>query len=154
MNDSYVVTQEGYDNLRSEIDMLKAQKRPIAVERLKKAREMGDLSENSEYSSAREDLTMLDGRIAEIEEMLNRAEIVDHVSNNNVVELGETVLIEIDGKRDTYQIVGELEADISAKKLSNTSPIGKALLGKKKGDSVEVKIPAGSATYKILEITG
>ena len=152
MNDIYEVTQEGYEALQAELDLLKNDKRPGAVARLKLAREMGDLSENSEYSASREDLSMLDGRIAEIEEMIRRAKIVDHNGNNNIVELGETVMVEANGKKDSFQIVGELEADISANKLSNTSPIGKALLGKRKGESVEVTIPAGKVVYKIVKI--
>lgn len=152
MNDSYQVTQEGFDTLQAELNTLKNEKRPVTVSRLKRAREMGDLSENSEYSAAREDLSMLDGRINEIEEMIRRAKIVDRNGRNDVVELGEKVVVDHDGKKLTFQIVGELEADIAANKLSNTSPIGSSLLGKKKGDSVEIEIPAGKAVYKIVEI--
>lgn len=146
------ITQEGYDKLEQEVAVLQQAKRPKAVERLKKAREMGDLSENSEYTAAREDLNFIDTRIAEIEDVLRSATIVAHVDNANIVDLGDTVIVAQNGSQDSYIIVGEHEADVLQNKLSLTSPIGKALLGRKKGDEIAVDVPAGKAMYKIVEI--
>lgn len=147
------LTREGFDNLKKELNELKNVKRPKAVERLSKARSMGDLSENSEYSAAKEELAFIEGRIQEVEEILKIAQIVD-VNNNQdqKVGVGSTVVVENNTEKITFQIVGEFEADPLNKKLSYTSPIGQALIGKKIGDIVEVDVPAGKITYKILEI--
>lgn len=152
MTNANVVTQKGYDKVLAEIEVLKKTKRPIAVARLKKAREMGDLSENSEYVAAKEDLSFLDGRVQELEYLLRQVKVVDTASDNSVVEVGSVVEVMVNGKKDTISIVGELEANITEKKLSNNSPIGSALLGKKKGETVEVTIPAGQIEYKIVNI--
>lgn len=152
MNDSQILTQEGYDKLLLEKQLLEKEKRPEAVERLKKAREMGDLSENSEYVAAKESLSFIDGRLAELEEILKKAQIVGAHEKKDTVEIGDTVEVEIDGSRETFKIVGELEADIAEKKLSVKSPIGLALLGKKKGESIRAKVPVGEIVYKIVDI--
>lgn len=152
MANANVVTQKGYDKVLAEIEVLKKTKRPLAVARLKKAREMGDLSENSEYVAAKEDLSFLDGRVQELEYLLRQVKVVDTASDSSVVEVGSVVDVMVNGKKDTISIVGELEANIAEKKLSNNSPIGSALLGKKKGETVEVTIPAGLIEYKILAI--
>lgn len=152
MANSNVVTQKGYDKVLAEIEVLKKTKRPLAVARLKKAREMGDLSENSEYVAAKEDLSFLDGRIQELELMLRQVKVIGHDRATLVVDVGSTVEALINGKKDTFSIVGELEANIAEKKLSNNSPIGNALLGKKKGDIVQITVPAGKIEYKILAI--
>lgn len=146
------LTKEGFENLQKEFRNLLETKKPFAVDRLSKARAMGDLSENSEYTAAKEDLSFLEGRIQEIEEILKTAEVITNHNGNTVVDIGVAVTVEADGKRDMFHIVGEFEADPMNKKLSHTSPIGKALIGKKVGDIVEVEIPAGKIQYKILEI--
>jgi len=146
------LTKEGFENLQKELKNLTETKKPQAVERLSKARAMGDLSENSEYTAAKEDLSFVEGRIQEVEEILKTAEVVTNHNGNHTVDVGVTVTVEADGKQDEFHIVGEFEADPMNKKLSHTSPIGKALLGKKIGDLVEVAIPAGKIQYKILEI--
>ncbi|MFS8159265.1 MAG: transcription elongation factor GreA [Candidatus Roizmanbacteria bacterium] len=146
------MTQPGYDNLLKQLEDLKNVQRPKTVDRLQKARAMGDLKENSEYSASREALSQLDGQIADIDERLANAEVVSSPVDDGTVELGNQVVVETNGKTLTYTIVGEVETDITANKISNTSPIGTALLGKKKGDIVEVEIPAGKIQYKILDI--
>jgi transcription elongation factor GreA len=146
------LTQEGFEKLKEEYAQLKDVKRHEAVERLQKARAMGDLSENSEYTAAKEDLALVEGRIQELESILKDAEITDHHADTLVVEIGNTVVIENEHGKNEFLIVGEYEADPMNKKLSHTSPIGKALLGKKLGDSVMIKIPAGTTTYKIVEV--
>ena len=146
------LTKEGYDNLEKELKELKEVKRPAAVERLHKALSMGDLSENSEYNAAKEGLAFVEGRIQEIEEILKTAQVVANQNNNHQVKVGTSVTVEIDGKKELFQIVGDFEADPGKRKLSHTSPIGSALIGKKIGDWVEVEIPAGKIKYKIVEI--
>ncbi len=146
------LTKEGFDSLNREYDELVNKKRPYAVDRLQKARAMGDLSENSEYSAAKEELAFVEGRIQEIEQLLSRVEIVENQSNKQQVDLGVKVIVEFNGKKETFDIVGEYEADPMNNKLSHTSPIGTALVGKKIGDEVKVQVPAGLLVYKILEI--
>ncbi|MBI3366168.1 transcription elongation factor GreA [Candidatus Roizmanbacteria bacterium] len=146
------LTREGFENLQKELKELLENKKPAAVDRLSKARAMGDLSENSEYTAAKDDLSFVEGRIQEVEEIIKTAEVVANHAGNNIVDVGVTVTVEADGKRDEFHIVGEFEADPMNKKLSHTSPIGKALLGKKVGDLIEAQIPAGKIVYRILEI--
>lgn len=146
------ITKEGFNNLKKELSELIEIKRPKAVERLSKARSMGDLSENSEYSAAKEELAFIEGRIQEIEEILKVAQVVENKNQNQKVAVGSTVVVENNSQKITFQIVGDFEADPLNKKLSCTSPIGQALMGKKTGDIVEVDVPAGKITYKILEI--
>ncbi len=146
------LTQEGFQNLERELEELKKTKRPAAVDRLAKARSMGDLSENSEYVAAKEELSFIDGRILEIEEILKTAAVVDIKTNNHIVSIGNKVVIQVNGTQEEYIIVGEFEADPMNKKLSASSPIAKALLGKKINDQVEIEVPAGKIIYKIVEI--
>lgn len=146
------LTKQGFDNLQKEHQELLKKKRPTAVERLQKARAMGDLSENSEYTAAKEELAFVEGRIQEIEELLKNVEIVKNYNRRTNVDLGVKVTVEVNGKQESFEIVGEFEADPLNKKLSHTSPIGKALVGKKVGDLVEVEVPAGKIKYKIVDI--
>lgn len=146
------LTREGLENLQNEYRELKDKKRPEAVERLQKARAMGDLSENSEYSAAKEELALVEGRIQELESILKNVEITDHHAANQIVEIGNTVVVENNGEEHEFLIVGEFEADPMHGKLSQTSPIGSALLGKKVGEVVEIEVPAGKTTYKIVSI--
>lgn len=153
MHATYKLSKEGHEKLLGEYHELKEVKRKQAVERLAKARAMGDLSENSEYTAAREDLNFIDGRVAEIEEIIRNIELVEEKKHSDKVQLGNTVTVNSDGKKEDFKIVGELEADIQAGKISDSSPIGKALLGSKVGDVVSVTIPAGNVQYKIIKIT-
>lgn len=148
-------TKSGHKQIQDELHHLKTTKHPSAKERLAKARAMGDLRENSEYHAAKEDLATIVGRMAELEEILRWAEIVDDAVEKieeDLVRLGCKVTIEKDGIREDYHIVGEFEADPMNRKLSHTSPIGSALVGKKKGDIVEVSIPSGKNTYTIVAV--
>jgi transcription elongation factor GreA len=143
------MTQQGYDQLQQQLADLQA-KRPHVVDRLANARSMGDLSENNDYHNAKEQLEFLDGQIEELEHVLKNAEIVTH--GNGVVDLGAKVKVGIDGRETHFHIVGEWEADPKEKKISNTSPLGKALVGKKVGEKVEVQAPAGKIEYTILSV--
>ncbi len=146
------LTKEGFEKLQNELQELRDKKRPAAVERLQKARAMGDLSENSEYTAAKEDLALVEERIQELESILKDVEVTENHAQHDGIEIGDTVVVEHNGQQEEYSIVGEFEADPMNKKLSHTSPIGKALLGKTVGETVEVIIPAGKTTYKILSI--
>jgi len=148
-------TKSGHLKVQEELHNLKTHKHEAAKERLAKARAMGDLRENSEYHAAKEDLAVIVGRIAELEEMLRWAEIVDDAVEKietDLVRLGCKVTVDKNGKQEEFHIVGEFEADPMNKKLSHTSPIGSALVGKKKGDMVEVSIPSGKHTFTIIDV--
>jgi transcription elongation factor GreA len=146
------LTKQGFEDVQKEHEDLIKNKRPKAVDRLQKARSMGDLSENSEYSAAKEELAFVEGRIREIDEIISQSEVVENKLVNGQVQLGSQVTVDVNGKNELFQIVGEFEADPMNKKLSQNSPIGQALINKKVGDLVEVDIPAGKVQYKILEI--
>ena len=146
------LTKQGHDDLQKEHEDLIKNKKPQAVDRLQKARAMGDLSENSEYNAAKEELAFVEGRIRETEEILNNAEVIENNNTNGKIQVGSSVTVEANGKNDLFQIVGEFEADPMNKKLSQNSPIGQALMDKRVGDMVEVDIPAGKIQYKIVGI--
>ena len=152
MADTYKLSQKGFDNLQKELDTLKNVTRPKAVTRLTAARAMGDLAENSEYTASREGLSLIDTRIAEIESIINRVEIINETKDSNVVQLGDVVKVKVEDGHEEFSIVGEMEADIMNKKISDTSPIGRAILGSKVGSSVTVSTPAGEVVYKVVEI--
>lgn len=148
------LTQTGLDELKKEYEDLTKNKRQVAVVRLTAARDLGDLSENSEYTSAREDLAFIDGRISELEELLKDAKVVNHSEkvNGGKVDLGCKVTLYVNGKKEIFSIVGEWEANPLEKKISHASPLGQALLGKKVGNKVTVEAPAGKLIYTVLEI--
>ncbi|MBX4190935.1 transcription elongation factor GreA [Candidatus Saccharibacteria bacterium] len=148
----YRLTQEGVDELKAEHKELVGQRRHVA-ERIKHARELGDLSENAEYQTAREEQDRLETRISELEHVLQYAEIIKKPKNDGQVRLGSKITLKDSGKPLKYQVVGTIEADPSNGKISDESPIGKALLNKKVGDKVQIKTPAGNHTYKVVEIS-
>lgn len=143
-------TQEGFDKYKAEYEELKAS-RPAAVEDLKKAREMGDLSENGWYKAARAKLTSIDGRLFRMDLTIKTSQIIDS-SETSYVDIGCTVTLKNEKREMTYHIVGDVEADPSEGKLSLLSPIGKAVAGKREGDEVEIQVPAGAITYTISKI--
>ncbi len=146
------LTQEGYDHLVAELQALKTVKRPEVIERIKRAKEFGDLSENAEYQTAKEDQAFIEGRIQEIESMVKRAKVVEKTHATDVVSLGSTVIVDIDGDKVEYEVVGPTESDMANNKISSDSPVAKSLLGHKKGDVVTVAAPGGDVEYKILQI--
>ena len=146
-----ILTPDGLKELKAEYDVLVKTKRPVAVARLSDARSLGDLSENSEYAAAKQDLAFIDGRVAELEEILHTAKVVTNHGKSHV-DVGCKVTLHVNGKKDIFTVVGEWEADPMEKKISHESPLGKALMGKKSGESVEVEAPAGKILYKILHI--
>ncbi len=140
-----ILTPEGLENLKAELEELSTTRRAEVAERIKEAREFGDISENSEYDDAKNEQAMLETRIAQLEEKIRSASVVDPGEvDTEVVQVGNAVSVQFDdGKEQTFTIVGSAEAKPPAK-LSNESPIGKALLGHRKGDAIEVALPNGS----------
>ena len=153
MKKQFHLTKEGVEELKQEHDSLIAQRGPIA-ERIKTAREFGDLSENSEYSSAKDEQERVESRIAEIEHILMNVEIISKPKGDSKVQLGSSVKLKSDnGKTAEFQVVGTVEADPMSGKISDESPIGKAMMGKKVGEQVEIKTPNDTTVYKIVEIS-
>jgi transcription elongation factor GreA len=151
------MTLRGAEALRNELKRLKGEDRPRVIKAIAEARSHGDLSENAEYHAAREQQGFIEGRIGEIEAKLSTAEVIDPstVTNNGRVIFGATVELEgqDDGKAISYQIVGEDEADIKSGRISITSPIARALVGKSAGDVVDVAAPGGTRSYEIVKVS-
>jgi len=149
------MTQSGFDALEEELRQLKHKDRQEVIKAIADAREHGDLSENAEYHAARERQSFIEGRIMELEDKTSRAEVIDPSKlSGKVIKFGATVtLIDEDTEDKTvYQIVGEAEADIGKHKISITSPVARALIGKSQGQSVEVVTPRGSKVYEIAKV--
>lgn len=153
-DDLYYLTQEGYNQLKQELDQLKKVERPIIIEKVKEARSKGGgLEDNSEYESVREEQMMLEGRILEIEDILDNSKIVDVAeADTTKISVGSRVTVELEGEQEVYQIVGSAEADPGNGKISYESPVGKALLGLQPNDTVEVSLPHIKLAYRVLEI--
>ena len=149
------MTAAGYQRLQEEYKRLKSVDRPEVIVAIAEAREHGDISENAEYHAARERQSFIEGRLAELEDKISRAEVIDPATlSGKDVKFGATVTLadEETDEKATYQIVGEDEADIKDRRLSITSPLARALIGKKVGDSVEVTTPRGSKSYEIVKV--
>lgn len=145
------LTATGLKALQEEYDDLVNNKRHSIATRIQKAREYGDLSENAEYAEAKDEQSFIEGRILELEQILQNVSVIEQTDTDSV-QLGATVKVHINGKDDSFSIVGAQEADPRLKKISHESPLGKALIGKKVGTTVEVDAPVGKITYKILSI--
>ncbi|OKZ57758.1 MAG: transcription elongation factor GreA [Clostridium sp. 26_21] len=151
-----ILTQEGYDKIEKELEFLRTEKRTEIAERIKVALGFGDLSENSEYDEAKTAQAENEGKIAELENKIRHARIIDEKEiDTKTVQIGNTVkLYDVEFEEEVeYTIVGSTEVNLAENKISNESPIGKALLGAKKGSTVEVNAPAGVIKYQILSIT-
>ncbi len=148
------LTKEGFDELQAELAELRDVKLPAVIARVAKAREHGDLSENAEYHSAQDDQQLIETRIAEIDSILSKAKVVQHTKSSLKVGIGSKVEVKKKGakKGTTFSIVGEYESNPAEGKISSVSPLGKALIGKKKGDTVQVEAPSGTISYEILQI--
>ncbi len=155
-NKAVLLTQEGYDKLEKELDYLRTEKRAEVAERIKVALGFGDLSENSEYDEAKTAQAENEAKIADLENKIRYAKIIDEAEiDTKTVQVGNVVKVydmEFE-EEETYTIVGSTEVDLSQNKISNESPIGAALMGAKKGQIVEVNAPAGIIKYKVLSIT-
>jgi transcription elongation factor GreA len=149
---SNYITKEGLEKLKVELEDLKKNKMPDVIERIAKAKELGDLSENAEYQDAKDEQGFIAGRIAELENLINKSEIITENSNKDVVTIGSTVRALCDQDEYEYTIVGSNEADPGQGLISNESPIGRAFLGTKIGDKVVVTTPKGEMECEVLEI--
>ena len=149
----FLLTSEGYLDLETELNTLKSEERPRIIEAIKEARAQGDLSENADYDAARDEQAKIEARIQELEYMLEPAKIIEKKSGD-VVGVGTTVTVKYvdDDEEEVYSIVGSMEADPFENKISNESPIGKAIMDKKVGDTISVESPNGSYDIKIVKI--
>ena len=148
-----MLTQEGYNKLVEKLNYLKSVRRIEVAERLKAAIALGDLSENSEYTDAKNEQAFIEGEIIDLEKQIHNSEIIHEEKTADTISLGSKVKVQFpNGDEDTYMIVGSTEADPDEKRISDESPLGAALIGKKAGIAVQVHAPAGVLTYKILEI--
>ena len=150
-----ILTQEGYEKLKQEIEYLSSDKRREVADRIRVAREFGDIAENAEYDDAKNEQALLEHRIATLEERLRNARVISKKDiAKDVVSIGSKVKVKYvdDGETDEYEIVGSAEADPGNRRLSNESPVGRAVLGHKKGDVVEVAAPSGPIKLQIMSI--
>lgn len=149
-----ILTLDGLKKLEEELEILKSQRRREVAERIKQAIEFGDISENSEYEDAKTEQAFIEGRIITLEKMLRNARVIDDNEQKDHVSVGSTIVLkDIEfGDEEEYTIVGSAEADPAVNKISNESPVGKAVLGHQKGNIVEVNVPAGILRYEILDI--
>lgn len=146
------LTEKGLEALKKELLELTSIKRPFLVDRLSNARSQGDLSENSDYQNAKEELGFLEGRIDELGDVIKNAKVVKDTGNGHLVGVGTKVTVRVNGIKNTFEIVGEWEADIKNKKISHTSPLGASLVGKKVGEKIEVEAPVGKIMYEVISI--
>jgi len=149
---SIKLTRAGKEKLEQELEQLIRVKRPQVIDRIRRSRDYGDLSENAEYEDARNEQSFIEGRIQEIELMLKHAEIVENDKKNGEITLGSTVEVLLGGEKLTYEIVSSTESDPLLGKISSDSPIGSALIGKKAGEEVTANTPAGEVTLKIISV--
>ncbi len=153
--DKFPLTKEGFTALEQELKNLKGVERPNIIAAIAEARSHGDLSENAEYSAAKEKQSFIEGRIQELEAVISRAQVIDpSLNKGDVVRFGAVVLVvdEDTDKESKYQIVGDYEADIEKNKISLSSPLAKALIGKEVGDVAEYMAPGGKKSFEILEV--
>lgn len=146
------LTAKGLEALKKELLELVEVKRPALVDRLSNARSQGDLSENSDYQNAKEELGFLEGRIDELTDVIKNAKVVSDSGNSNNVGMGTKVTVRVNGIKTTFEIVGEWEADVTKKKISHASPLGSSLVGKKVGEKFEIEAPVGKILYEVVAI--
>jgi transcription elongation factor GreA len=151
-----ILTPEGLRKLEEELELLKTVKRKEIAERIRASKEFGDISENAEYEDAKNEQAFVEGRIQQLDAMLRTAKVIDnHDGPVDEITVGATVRVKdlSSGEQITYTIVGSLEADPDRDRISNESPVGRALLGRRPGETVDVVVPAGKIRYSILKIT-
>jgi transcription elongation factor GreA len=147
------LSKDGLDKLRAELDEMTSIKRPEVAQRIHDAKEHGDLSENAEYEDAKNEQAFVEGRIQTLQALIKNATIIDEHHSTDHVQIGSTVKVASDDGEESFTIVGSTEARPTEGRISNESPVGRALLGKKKGEKVVVKVPAGDFTYKVVSIS-
>ena len=152
MSKKHLLTLEGLEKLKKELEILVNQRRKEVIERIQEAVAHGDLSENADYAQAKEEQAFIEGRIQELEEIIKNAEIIRSNGDRGVVSVGSTVKLHANGQEKNYTIVGSNEARPAEGFISNASPIGKAILGKSAGEVAQIETPKGAVKYEILEI--
>lgn len=151
--ENQIITQEGYNKIKEELDFLSVAKRKEIAERIERAKDLGDLSENAEYSEAKDAQALNEGRILELMSILKNVTVVDSANKEkNEVDMGSNITVSSNGKEKKFTIVSFNEADPLEGKISNESPLGMAFLGKKKGEEVLVNTPKGEVKYKIIDV--
>ena len=145
--------RDGLEKLRAELDEMTSVKRPEVAQRIHDAKEHGDLSENAEYEDAKNEQAFVEGRIQMLEALIKNATLIDEHHTNDHVQIGSTVKVDGPDGAQSFTIVGSTEAKPTEGRISNESPVGRALLGKKKGENVTVQVPAGDIAYKIVSIS-
>ena len=148
----FILTKEGLEHLRTEYEKLTKVIRPQITQRIQRAREFGDLAENSEYDAAKEEQSLVEARIAQIEEVLPNAQLIQDAQGADIVVIGSTVVVAMNDEIHEFSIVGSMEADPAENKISNESPVGKSLLGLKVSETIEVGIGPVTSKLKVLEI--
>jgi len=154
MKKKYYLTKEGYENLQKEFKRLKSEEWPAILKRVSEARELGNLEDNPEFDEASKAKDLVEGRIMEIEAIIDDVEIIKEEPKGvkGKISLGTTVTLEVQGEHQTFTIVGSIEADPTQGKLSHEGPLGKQLLGLKEGDIIEIKLPFGNVEYRVVKI--
>ncbi len=147
------ISKDGLEKLRAELDEMVSVRRPEIAGRIHDAKEHGDLSENAEYEDAKNEQAFVEGRIQTLESMIKNATLIDEHHSTDHVQIGSTVAVDSEDGAQSFTIVGSAEAKPADGRISNESPVGRALLGRKKGDKVTVKVPAGDFAYTIVEIS-
>lgn len=153
MTKNYLLTEEGLEKLKSELKVLVNERRKEVIERIQEAVAHGDLSENADYAQAKEEQAFIEGRIQELEEMIKNAELIKTNGDKNMVSVGSTVKVKINGQEKSYTIVGSNEANPAEGRISNESLVGQRLIGAKPGDKIEVTTPGGKVAYEIVGIS-
>jgi transcription elongation factor GreA len=147
------ISKDGLEKLRAELAEMVSVRRPEIAQRIHDAKEHGDLSENAEYEDAKNEQAFVEGRIQTLEAMIKNAMLIDENTSTDHVQIGSTVKVEGEDGPETFMIVGSAEAKPADGRISNESPVGRALLGRRRGDKITVKVPAGDFAYKVLEIS-
>lgn len=147
------VTQEGLEKLKLELKELKTVKRKEVANRIQEAKELGDLSENAEYSEAKDEQGFIEGRIIELENTIKNASVISAAPNSDIVQVGSTVTLDTESGAKTYTIVGSNEADPLKGLISNESPLGQAFIGTRVGEMIEIKVPKGMVKYKVVAVS-
>ena len=152
MAKKFILTKEGLEEIKNEYENLVNEKKPEVTNRISRAREFGDLAENSEYDAAKEEQTLIETRITALEEVLKKAQIITPVQKTDFVIIGSSVVVEMNDEVHKFMIVGSMEADPAKDKISNESPVGKAILGLQVGETIEVVVGPVKSKIKILEV--
>ena len=147
------ISKDGLETLRHELEELIAVRRPEVAQRIHDAKELGDLSENAEYEDAKNEQAFVEGRIQTLQALIKNATIIDENHSTDHVQIGSTVTVDSNDGEESFTIVGSTEAKPTEGRISNESPVGRALLGRKKGENVTVSVPAGDIAYKIVAIS-